>query len=284
MTFDIVIYHADCIDGFTAAWVAHTFLGDFPQYVPAKYGDAPPDVVGKRVLIVDFSYSRDILIKMAADVSEPHHLLVLDHHKTAQTDCEGLDFCVFDMARSGAGLAWDVLRSDELRPMLIDYVEDRDLWRWKLPNSKAINAWLSIITRDFTVWDRTAKMFAERPNAVAALGEAVLGHIDTYVQETGKNARTMRIAGQHVPVINCPGMMASELIGKLAETASFAVGWFQRADGRYQYSLRSRGEYDVSLLAKHFGGGGHMQSAGFASEYQPDHLFDGTELQMDVPF
>ncbi len=41
----------------------------------------------------------------------------------------------------------------------------------------------------------------------------------------------------------------SKLVGHLAESAPFAVGWFQRADGLYQYSLRSCGDFDVSSLA-----------------------------------
>ena len=35
------------------------------------------------------------------------------------------------------------------------------------------------------------------------------------------------------------------------------------SDGRFQYSLRSRGDFDVSELAKKHGGGGHKGAAGF---------------------
>lgn len=73
---------------------------------------------------------------------------------------------------------------------------------------------------------------------------------------------------------SCDTPCSSELVGKLAEgPVPFAVGWFQRGDGKYAYSLRSRGEYDVSKLAVRYGGGGHRNAAGFQSDEPPDALF-----------
>jgi oligoribonuclease NrnB/cAMP/cGMP phosphodiesterase (DHH superfamily) len=266
----IVIAHADCVDGFTAAWVAHRVYGDAAEYVFAKYGDAPPDVSGKDVLIVDFSYPRAVLLEMKAAANSLH---VLDHHKSAAKDLDGLDFCTFDMNRSGAMMTWNWLEGHKNVPQLVRYVQDRDLWKWELQESKEISAWLSIIRRDFGVWEATAEKLEKMPCAVAALGTAILGHVDAYVESTAKNARLYVVDEQTVPFVNAPGMMASELIGKLAETAPFAVGFFQRADGKWQYSLRSRGEYDVSVLAERHGGGGHRGAAGFEHACPPDELF-----------
>src|SRR3990167_9339886 len=100
----IVIYHSNCFDGFGAAWVLRGVYPD-ATFIPATYGDAPPDVTGQDVVIVDFSYPRDVLLAMR---QSSRSLVVADHHKTAQANCEGLDFCHFDMNRSGAGLAWDL--------------------------------------------------------------------------------------------------------------------------------------------------------------------------------
>ena len=80
-----------------------------------------------------------------------------------------------------------------------------------------------------------------------------------------EQARIIDFEGARVPIVNAPYINISELVGKLAETAPFALGWFQRADGLYAYSLRSRGPdgVDVSEIAKKYGGGGHRNSAGF---------------------
>lgn len=256
----IVIYHANCIDGFTAAYVAWCEYGGDAVYVPAQYGEPPPEVVGKDVLVVDFSYPRTTLEKMAAEAKS---IRVLDHHKTAEADLSGLPFCTFDMLRSGAGLAWDELHGGE-RPALVDYVEDRDLWNWKLPDSREVSAWLSSFKPDFHVWETLAGVLQnDRPVAVGQ-GTAILRALNGYVDSLSQKYAVHPIGGHAVPVINTTHAI-SELVGQLASLTGvpFAAGWFQRHDGKFVYSLRSRGDFDVSEVAKRFGGGGHKNAAGF---------------------
>jgi uncharacterized protein len=249
-----VLYHANCIDGFTAAWCAWKSYGDAAEYVPVQYNEAPPDVAGADVLIVDFSYPRETLLRMHG---EARSLRVLDHHKTAEADLAGLDFCMFDMNRSGAGLAWDELCNGRPRPLLVSYVEDRDLWRFVLPDSKPINAWIGSWEFDMVTWDAVV-------SRLLGGGEAILRKDNRYVHSMAKEARFCELGRQIVPVVNAPYLNTSELVGHLAEGGvPFAAGWFQRADGKYQYSLRSCGDFDVSALAKTFGGGGHKNAAGF---------------------
>ena len=261
MSDRLVIYHGKCIDGFTSAWVAWTKWGPDAEYIGASYGEEPPDVRGRDVLIVDFSYKRSVLERMA---EEARSLRVLDHHKTAEEDLRGLPFCLFDMERSGAGIAWDDLRCTE-RPWLVDYVEDRDLWRWELPDSRAVSAYISTVEQTFPAWSHLAAMPLSQ---AAERGAAVVSYIDRYVQEMSAQARWVEFEGHRVPVVNAPYLNTSELVGALAEAAPFAVGWFQRQDGKYQHSLRSRGDgaVDVSEVAKRYGGGGHRNAAGFITE------------------
>jgi uncharacterized protein len=263
----LVIYHANCLDGFTSAWAAWKKYGDEAEYLPASYGDLSPDVRGRWVLIVDFSYPRETMLdlqKSAAAIS------VFDPPPTAQAALEGLDFALFDMNRSGAGITWDALHHTD-RPWLVSYVEDRDLWRFALPQSKEINAWVSACKREsFADWDALVATPIPR---VIERGEAVLAYIDRYVSEMTEQARTITLAGRSVPMVNAPYICISELVGKLAESAPFAVGWSQRKDGLYAYSLRSRGSdgVDVSEIAKTYGGGGHRNAAGFVlSERLPE--------------
>lgn len=255
----LVIYHAKCRDGFTAAWAAWRLFGDVEtDYLPASYGDEPPDLAGREeVLIVDFSYPRAVLLVMAMVVS----LEVFDHHKTAEADLAGLPFAVFDPNRSGAGLTWDRLHKTP-RPWLVNYVEDRDLWRFALPRSKEVNAWIGASPSEaFSQWDDLellgVAMASDR-------GEAVLTFIDRMVHESTAHARTVFFEGHNVPIVNAGPGIISELLNVLAETAAFAIGWFQRGDGFFIYSLRSsRDGVDVSEIAKRHGGGGHRNAAGF---------------------
>jgi oligoribonuclease NrnB/cAMP/cGMP phosphodiesterase (DHH superfamily) len=261
----IVIYHANCVDGWTAAWAVWLKFGDEDtEYVPASYGDAPPPHQGRDVVIVDFSYPRETLSAMH---EEAKSLIVLDHHRTAREALADLPYALFDMERSGAGMAWDHFHGTRARPWLVDYVEDRDLWRFALPKSKEVSAWLSAQTRTaFQAW-----LDLEEGGRIAAIerGTAVLVYLDRYVSEMAQQARTASLEGyDSIPIVNAPYINTSEVVGHLAESAPFAVGWFQRKDGVYQYSLRSRGEVDVSEIAKRYGGGGHKGAAGFTSDRQ----------------
>ncbi len=262
-----VIYHANCIDGFTAAWCAWRKYGPNAEYIPAQHGDPPPDVAGADVLIVDFSYPRATLLEMHAAAKS---LRVLDHHKTAEVDLAGLDFCVFDMDRSGAGLACDDLGLG--RSHLVNYVEDRDLWRWRYTESKEINAWIGSWEQGFRAWSLLDIDLAAKFDSCREQGAAILRGVERYCREMAKQARHVEFNGYTVPIVNAPYINTSELVGYLAEhpqgdaRVPFAVGWFQRGDGKYQYSLRSRGDYDVSEVAKKYGGGGHKNAAGFTTD------------------
>jgi oligoribonuclease NrnB/cAMP/cGMP phosphodiesterase (DHH superfamily) len=287
----LVLYHGGCVDGFTAAWAAWRRFGDLDtEYVPAHYGKAPPDVTGRHVYCVDFSYPRDLMISMS---EKAESLNVFDHHKTAQAALEGLSFATFDMQRSGAGLTWDQLHGPvrpgadhrgpfvggTSRPWLVDYVEDRDLWRFKLPDSRAVNAWIGVapwarsgateaVTSDyrgpnaaFRDWDTLA---ATPLDEAVRKGEVVVRCENNFIDNMSLEARAITLQGHRVPCVNTPRVNVSELLNTLAKQAPFAVGWHQRGDGLYAYSLRSTDEgVDVSEIAKLYGGGGHRNASGF---------------------
>lgn len=263
--FDIIIYHGNCYDGFTAAWVAnkHSPAADL---VAAQYGDMPPDVTGKRVLIVDFSYPRDVLLGMHDRAAD---LVVLDHHKTAQADLEGLPFCVFDMDRSGAGLAWDVLMGAP-RVWLIDSIEDRDLWRFRLPGTKAIHAALTGVAMTFENWDT---LYAAGPMNAEIAGDSILAFTLLAAQKFAARAGLAMLDDVEVWAVNVPVEFVSETAEVLKDREPhrpiLGFSW-DGERGNWYCSLRSRGDGpDVSAIAKVFGGGGHEHAAGFRLDVPP---------------
>ena len=267
----IVIYHGNCPDGFMAAWACWKKFGDNAEYFPGIYGNKPPKVQGKFVYIVDFSYTKEIMLEMQA---EADGIKVFDHHKSAEKNLEGLPFTVFDMERSGCGITWDELH-DEPRPWFLDYVEDRDLWRFALPDSKEINAYLDTIPKEFITWDGLTKMNLD---TVVALGQVAWDMKMSYVDAAKKNAMPFTLHGKDTLIVNAPQWGISELLGTLAEEnpqMPFVMGFSLRNDGVFQYSLRSRdGGDDVSEIAEKFGGGGHAGAAGFQSDKLPEDLGD----------
>lgn len=261
----LIVYHGGCVDGFTAAWVATTTdEWEDAELFAASYTNADevvlPNITGRDVLMLDFSLPR---LQMLDVFDEAESFLVLDHHKSAQEACDGLGFCIFDMERSGAGLAWDVLHPGKPRPWLVDYVEDRDLWRFRLTESKAVNAFIGTQEHSLDIWDDI--MDQGRDFAVQS-GSGVIDFIDYYVRTMKLQAYEARLGGEAVLAVNAPYVLCSELLHELCQERPFAVSWFQRADGKFQYSLRSDGKFDVSAIAKTFGGGGHRGAAGFVHD------------------
>ncbi len=282
----MILYHAGCFDGFTAAWAVWRGLGRKKvELVPVSYGTPPPDVEGCMVYIVDFSYPRDVLEQMNEEAAA---LLVLDHHKTAEKELAGLPYCVFDMERSGAVIAWDHFAIDwpadcSDPPVLVRYVQDRDLWKNELPNTLAINAFIRSFAFDLDGWDKLALQLEDiAPMAyhlAISEGEAILRQASADRDRLlGSNLRmsTLRVgaATHHVPVINASQFGVSDLLheviggGPIESLDGFfavwAIAWWQRKDGLFQYSLRSSDDGpDVSEIAAVFGGGGHRNAAGF---------------------
>jgi uncharacterized protein len=205
-TVDLIITHKSCPDGFCASFIAHKRYPE-AEILPLNHGEPLPleKVSGKDVLCFDFSWkTREENIQVAQTAKSLH---IYDHHKTSREACEGLDFCTFDMNRSGAGLAWDYLfgkdspRAQDAanaanqsivdmykynkillemqRPWYVNYIEDYDLWNHKLIATKEVNAFLHSLDFNFPEWEELDEI-----NFIAAAerGKYVVRNNERYVK------------------------------------------------------------------------------------------------------
>lgn len=261
--FDMCIHHHPCADGFGAAWVVRKALGDI-EFVPGQYHKAElPDVKGRRVLLVDFCYKPDVMVSLAWDAK---HITVLDHHKSAmeamsEVTCPANMDLHFDMEHSGAMLAWNYFFPNEEPPTLLRHIEDRDLWRFKLPGTEEIQAAVFSFPYDFEVWDTLMGMPVYRLEQDGiAIWRKHLKDIRELIEVTG---RETVIAGHVVPLANLPYTMSSEAGQIMCKGRPFAALYYDTREGR-NFSLRSEeGGVDVSEVAVLYGGGGHKHAAGF---------------------
>jgi uncharacterized protein len=302
----LCIHHGHCMDGFTAAWVVRKALGPDIEFYAATHGDPPPDVTGKNVIIVDFSYKRTVLLEMAKKAVS---MLVLDHHKSAAEDLvdafpvrrvenfstpltwdrhiewsaedEREDtigngcaiHTLFDMERSGAGIAWDFFIGGD-RESFINHVEDRDLWRFQYADTRNICASVFSYPYDFEVWDRFPVALRELAIEGAAIERK---HHKDIAEIIEKAERMMTFTGSvldAVPVVNVPYTMGSDAAHALCmkysitmhadERADFFAAYYWDSEGYRNFGLRSLPDgADVSEIAKMYGGGGHKHAAGF---------------------
>jgi oligoribonuclease NrnB/cAMP/cGMP phosphodiesterase (DHH superfamily) len=288
----LCIYHADCLDGFTAAWVVRNALGEANvDFYAATYGQPVPDVAGRDVLMVDFSYPEATLRTLARSA---HTITILDHHASAERALKAFiadeddwfadtdTFALrcrkderpavrvrFSMCHSGARLAWNTLRLSEIRPTLVAAVEDRDLWRFALPWTKEICAFLQLQEKTFEAWDAVSRQLEHGVNREVLLVQGSL----LLQQQAKLVADIIRIGTQrwqinkfaNIPVVNAPSMLASDIGNILSKDAPFAATYFD-VEGERRFSLRSAPEgEDVSRIAETFGGGGHAHAAGFSA-------------------
>ena len=288
----LCIYHGNCVDGFAAAWIVKQTLPD-TVFHPGIYGEPPPNPIDENTLIIlaDFSYSLPVM----EELSYRRGVLILDHHKTAQAACKDIThpktwqgfltsvqqdrwegahsqlYGIFDMDRSGAGIAWDFFNPGVWRPGLIDLVEDRDLWRFKLSGSREIHEVITSYPWDFDVFSKLVDSFAVPDGQTRMLydGAAILRkHYQDIENLLPIVTRRMIINGYNVQVANLPITMTSDAGHLLAKNEPFAACYWDTPKGRI-FSLRSvDGGVDVSEIAEAYGGGGHEHAAGFEVSFE----------------
>ena len=264
-----VFYHAKCFDGFGAAYAAWKFFGDDAKYIPVNYdkknviSDEIED--GSEVYTCDFCFSAEVLLKLAAKCEAVY---VLDHHKTAQEDLKALGpeipknlYITFDMNRSGALITWEHFHGVGTAPLLIEHISDRDLWTFEYEDTEAIHLALVSQPMNFERWD------AFEIEKLKKEGETLKRMHNQLVKRICSTAFFRDIGGHEVPVVNT-SIAWSEVGNKLVDlypNSPFAAS-FTIMEDHVMWSLRSKaGEdsFDVSEVARQFGGGGHRNAAGF---------------------
>lgn len=298
----LVITHANCPDGWCCEWLFRRHFGANADYMQAKYGDPVP-AVGLRpwVYIADFSWPADDMESMAAACGG--RLTLIDHHQTAASAVRGLAVAAnigvypaepkirFDLEHSGAVLTWKYLKeagatdpvfSTDQPPLIVRLVEDRDLWKWKLPESKEINAAIASYPKSVEDWTALHNLLTPALGGgywrLVREGEAILRRQEQEVQAAVNRAVWLNIAGHRVLVVNTT-CHHSEIGERLSAGRPFAATYFDDLKRNLRiWSFRSReGGIDVSEIARKFGGGGHRQAAGAQQPLdQPITAMDGT--------
>ena len=266
-----IITHKNCNDGMAsalAAWLV--FKDDQTKYVFCDYKDPVPEIPdATEIFILDFSFKRPILLDMFNKVNGK--IKVLDHHKSAKKELEGLDFCTFNMDKCGAVLSWEYFHPTKEIPVFFKYVQDYDLFTKKLFGINESNAYINSFQRNIEQFNKLLDEYECNNAGVLVQGGVILRYHQRDVEKCCEDARFHIWDGVPCMIVNAQGYMASDVGEKLLEdnkNIEFVCIYYDK-DGCRSYSLRSRGEtreiggYDVSALANKYGGGGHRSAANF---------------------
>ncbi len=267
----LVIYHGHgCPDGYAAALAAWLFYEGQAEFLGLDHGDIRtvadlPDMSGRAVYILDFSFSAEIMQGIDAQAAK---LVMLDHHKSAAEHLT--DFACrcgvvhFDMHKSGARLAWEFFHADKPLPDLIRFIEDRDIWVWQYPESAGFLAALDMEPFDFAHWAGIVAFDPEHLQRFMARGRAMDDKFNKLAADIAEGAQPLVFNGQHGLMVNAPSVFHS-VVGDMlsAKSGTFALMWSANKGGVIKAGLRSQRNFDCIALARSMGGGGHAQACGF---------------------
>ena len=151
----VCFYHFPCNDGIASAWVVSQSLpnAELMGVKPGCKEIDPEKYNGKYIYFTDVCPNLELLTRL---LDLGNRVTILDHHISNQRMLEEIPggdnlHITFDMNRSGCQITWDHFNPDPddeqggsfLRPWFIDYIGDRDLWKFELEDSRIVNLALS---------------------------------------------------------------------------------------------------------------------------------------------
>lgn len=262
-----VVYHANCTDGFGAAFSAWLHFKDNATYIPLNHYDPIPAFFpNSKIYILDFCFPKEELIKL----SQYCEILVLDHHISAKKDVQELIdnpiknlTLIFKENVSGSILAWEHWHNNSA-PDFFKNIQDRDLGKFQFSETKGVIAALMTYEKTFSTWEKLSQL------QLKSEGETILRIQDQLMKEMLEKWHWAEIGGHWVPVVNATSYW-SDITSKLLElvpNVPFAAAYYALDAERIKWSLRSTKEsqVDVSLISTPYGGGGHKNSAGFTAK------------------
>lgn len=298
----VVAYHSPCIDGFTSAWVMYNILalreGYKVKLIPMKYTKHSIDKLFERLeelniehkltnlYVVDYSLDMPYISKLQVEYPEVE-VMILDHHKTAferyAPEITKLHYdsrvakklyntqVILDNNESGASLCYKTFCSSiGPVPELVSFIKDYDLWRFSLgEETKWINKYLMEQDKTLANWSRIHTCFQNprERREILEIGSKLQAEHDKKVREVVVLAVGINLQGYPGLSVECSRELTSD-VGHTLALNSGAFGACYSIDteaNTITWSLRSNGDFDVSDIAKEYGGGGHKNAAGFTT-------------------
>jgi oligoribonuclease NrnB/cAMP/cGMP phosphodiesterase (DHH superfamily) len=273
------------MDGIGAAWAAWMHLKNTKEktrYIGVKYGEKVPKFeIGDNLFILDFCYSPDEIIEAAKTAKS---ITLIDHHKTSQEQHNKYwaenpipqnAKIIFKQENSGCVLTWKYFHPNKEIPELLKIIEDHDLWRFEDDRTKAIMCALHSKI-PFKIQDLTELFGVPVLENMERIGDILLEQRNGSVARLKTKKHSIQLGSATGLAVNAPPEFSNELGHELAEeSGTFGVSYqYDGSIDKWMFAIRSTGDYDVSSIAKLYGGGGHKNAAGFSlSRKQFEALF-----------
>lgn len=269
-TKKIIVFYHDDLDGFTGAWAAWKKLRDKAEYMELGYDTKNYDFIfqleDKEIYMIDYSLKTREMLNLAST----NKVILIDHHLSSKETAGLLPGSVFDDKHSAAFLSWRYFHGRKKAPLIVLYVQDYDIWKFKLPHSKELTTVLNLHSFNFKVWEKISRMFQDKNKRkeLVKKGQAIVDYQKYLIGDLAGRGQEVVFEGHNAVAVNSP-FLSSEIGNHIyTKTGKIGVVWSYKGKDKpkIHVSLRGNGKINLSELAKKFGGGGHKASAGFAIE------------------
>lgn len=282
---NILFYHKDCTDGFGAAYSFWKKFGKTMKYIPISHYELfeDIDVTNKNVYFADIAPVHPPSIMKVNEMAKiAKSIVILDHHKTAFEFYKDKPYFIYNVNKSGAKLAWEYNFPNQ-KSFLIDCIEDRDIWKWQIENSKYILNVLDVFSFSFEEWlNFERRLYNDKENNYSSIineGILIQRNNEKNMERIEKNAHELSIRGTKCIAVNSP-VFKSEIGMRLADKYfgeyDYVAIYSYSNNNEIVFSLRSKNDlpseeiFDVTKVASIFGGGGHKTAAGFTINSMSD--------------
>lgn len=281
--FDYIVYHVrgktPCPDGIASAWVCKKYNTN-AELIGMKYGDNLPVLPDNcSVICVDFSFTSSQLLELNNRGIE---VTIIDHHISAfeeltknqlNLDTKSYKY-YYDIDECGATLTWKTLFPDKPMPCFLKYVKDRDLWLHALPKSEEMHEAIGVLGRNFGIFDYLELLSESKLiETIAPIGDY---NVSVKREKIAKICDPRFIITETIDSYEVIGVILKPFQSRW--TSDIATYLYQQYpnypfvfaktidNGSAKYSLRSShiSGFDVRLVAEKYGGGGHLNAAGFS--------------------
>lgn len=261
----LILYHGNCPDGFGGAYAAWKKFGDSADYIPLHRGEPIPEgLEGARVYLIDFTYPREEMDEILSKVAS---VVVLDHHEGIRDVVEAMPEHVYDSNRSGATIAWSYFHPDTPVPLMLQMLEDQDIYRHAIADTVPLHAYLEVHPYSFEGWDEVVQTLDDESRRDAFLEKArtYAEYYELLAKMSVNKAKLVEFEGKQVYFGTChPFKSLKSYVGHLLaeKQGPFSLTVTAHPNG-YGVSIRGDGTVDVAEIARKYGGNGHINSAGF---------------------
>ncbi len=236
-------------------------------------GERALGLVEENSLVVVVDTHRRMLVESIELVDQVERLAIIDHHRKAEDVLTNPTLSYLESyASSASELVTEILQYRLDKKVLSRYEADVLMAGIMLDTNRfAVKA--GVRTFEAASWLRRAgadlsrvrRYFQESPDSFINRANGI---VNARILEDGIAMSICEGHSINTQIIN--SQVADELLTIKGTTASFVAG--RNEEGQTVVSARSLGNMNVQTIMEHFGGGGHMNTAGTKTDLSPEEI------------